>query len=131
MTIVELKKEYRKQLSIIKDDNNGKTVRNNAFRKIVELYHDIINEEPKCPIDSPQDIKIQFIDKINMPDVVWNYDTNRGIEDAKIEQEIERLENIRMIAYFWVKMNHPKLDDQSDKFSQIVNARMQIIIASR
>jgi len=128
MTIVDLKKEYRKQLNIIKDDANGKSVRKEALDNLSIAYVNIIKEEPKCTIDTPKLIKEKFIDKLDVPDVIWFDDEEL---DTSETEELIRLENIRRIAYVWVKQNHPKLDDQTDKFGQIVNARMQLIIMSR
>lgn len=128
MTIVIDKRQYAQQLLIVKNEDNGKTVRKEAFEKLKYLYDCIIKEEPKCKIDSPKIIKAKFIDKLDLPDVIWDAE----YELSKVQkQELESLEAVRSMAYVWVKQNHPMLNDQSDKFGQIVNARMQIIIAYR
>ena len=132
MTIVELKKEYNKLLNIVKDDNNGKTVRIEALNTLTKVYKDILVEEPKCTIMKPTEIHDKFISGLETPDVVWYTENDIKQYDQKfIDQTINTLEGIRLVAYLWVRKNHPKLDDQSDKFGQIVNARMHLIIANR
>lgn len=124
---VELKQEYRKQLQIVKNDANGKSVRMKAYTDMIDIYKQIISKEPKCDIETPEQIKTKFIDGLIQKDVIWNEEKPNEVE----LEEISRLENIRKIAYYWVKQNHPTLNDQTDKFGQIVNSRMNLIIASR
>jgi len=132
MTIVDLKKEYRKHLSIISNDDNGNSTKVDSLAKLTSAYNDILKEEPKCKIDSPDVIKKAFIDKVDNPDVVWYTDDQMKEEMSKSdEEELVALEKIRELAYIWVKRNHPRLPEQGDKFGQIVNARMNLIILSR
>lgn len=130
MTIADLKKEYLKQLNIVKDDKNGKSVRVEACNKMKNLYADIKSEEPKVDIVTPEQVFDKYVQKLEQKDVVW-YDTSKEVITEAHVKEIQSLEEIRKLAYVWVRMNHPNLDDQSDKFGQIVNARMQLIIANR
>ena len=127
MTVIDTKQEYRKHLQIVKNDANGKSVRKESYDKMVELYKEILKVEPNCDIETPEQVKIKFIDKMEQPNVIWSKDELIDSERT----EMKMLERVRTIAYNWVKQNHPNENDQSDKFGQIVNARMQLIIASR
>lgn len=125
--IIDTKQEYRKQLQIVKNDANGKSVRLHAYTQLIDLYKEIIEKEPTCDIETPEQIKAKFIDKLEQKNVIWN-----EVELTEGEKsEIKSLEHVRSMAYNWVKSNHPNENDQADKFGQIVNARMQLIIASR
>jgi len=130
MTIVELKKEYNKQLNILKDDKNGVSVRIQAWNSLDATFRLILQEEPKCVLLNPDILYTKYIKKLEQPDVVW-YNTSKETLNEDDWIEIQKLEYVRKIAYVWVRMNHPKLNDQTDKFGQIVNARMQLIIANR
>lgn len=125
--IIKTKEEYRKHLQIVKNDANGKSIRKESYDKLVELYKQILEVEPKCDIETPEQIKVKFIDGLEQPDVIWSKEEPNATE----KEEIIRLERIRSMAYYWVKQNHPNENDQKDKFGQIVNARMQLIIANR
>jgi len=127
MTIVEDKKEYAKQLDIIKNDDNGITTKKQALEKLTSAYNSILAQEPKSELDNPNTISAKFLAKIGSKSVVWN---EIELTDSELK-EINSLERVRTMAYNWVKQNHPNENDQTDKFGMIVNARMQLIIASR
>ncbi|NIT99629.1 MAG: hypothetical protein GWN01_01395 [Nitrosopumilaceae archaeon] len=67
------------------------------------------------------------IENIDQPEVVWN---DKPL-DKHQEEELKQLEEIRHMAYIWARRNHPKQGINTDKFGQIVNARMSHIIAWR
>lgn len=127
MTVIDIKQEYRKHLQIVKNDANGKSIRKESYDKMVELYKEILKVEPKCDIETPEQVKIKFIDKMEQPNVVWS---NDELTDSE-KTELRVLERVRTMAFTWVKQNHPNESITSDKFGQIVNARMQLIVANR
>ena len=122
--VTELKQIYRSQLNVIRNRDNDLSDRKYAFDTVKILYGHILRIEPDCGIESPDTINTRYMDNLPVPKVDWNC----GFE---YDKELLHLEAIRMLAYHWVKKNHPLESDQTDKFGQIVNARMNLIVLSR
>ena len=128
MDVIELKRTYRNHLDVIKSTTSTVAEKSTAMEGLSIVYNSIKKMEPDTKIETPEEILEKFFND-PIPDVVYGEIPKDKQEYVNLE--IAALEVIRLEAAQWVRITNPKLDDQTDKFGQIVNARMQLIIAYR
>lgn len=127
--IIKLKSELRTNWRVLKDEKMNLKDRKAAYENINDISEHIKEIDNTFEVIDLKNTQWNWIPsgkkpEGDNPDIKWPIiEGSFGVDEEKI------LDNWTAVAFRMVKKQHPKLSEDTDKFGQIVNAKISHLIS--